>query len=105
MPVGLGVVLVAVVLPCVDFVGKDLFVGDTAIQTLRSEHAELGFGHVEPTAVLGSVVPFEALDEPARLGGGEGFVERGGLVGVEIVLTIFAASGKCTSDKSLSVWA
>jgi hypothetical protein len=31
-------------------------------------------------------VPFEALDEPARLGGGEGFVERGGLVGVEVVL-------------------
>ena len=27
-----------------------------------------------------------SLDEPARLGGGEGFVERGGLVGVEIVL-------------------
>jgi hypothetical protein len=26
-------------------------------------------------------VPFEALDEPACLGGGEGFVERGGLVG------------------------
>ena len=26
------------------------------------------------------------LDEAARLGGGEGFVERGGLVGVEIVL-------------------
>jgi hypothetical protein len=31
-------------------------------------------------------VPFEALDEPACLGGREGFVERGGLVGVEIVL-------------------
>src|SRR5258708_21937183 len=31
-------------------------------------------------------MPFEALGEPARLGGGEGFVERGGLVGVEIVL-------------------
>jgi hypothetical protein len=44
-------------------------------------------GHVEPTAVLGRVVPFEALDEPARLDGGEGFVERGGLVGVEIVLS------------------
>ena len=36
--------------------------------------------------MLGGVVPLEALDEPARLGGGEGFVERGGLVGVEIVL-------------------
>ena len=37
MPVGLGVVLVAVVLPCVDFVGEDLLVGDAAIQTLRRE--------------------------------------------------------------------
>jgi hypothetical protein len=38
LPVGLGVVLVAVVLPCVDFVGEDLLVGDAAIQTLRGEH-------------------------------------------------------------------
>ena len=68
MPVGLGVVLVAVVLPCVDFVGEDLLVGDAAIQTLRSEHAELGFGHVEPTALLGSVVPFEAPGAPGRRG-------------------------------------
>ena len=72
MPVGFGVVLVAVVLPCGDFVGEDLLVGDAAIQTLRREHAEFGFGHVEPTAVLGRVVPFEALDEPARLGRGKG---------------------------------
>jgi len=86
LPVCLGVVLVAVVLPCVDIVGEDLLVGDAAIQTLRREHAEFGFGHIEPAAVLGRVVPFEALDEPACLGGGEGFVERGGLVGVEIVL-------------------
>jgi hypothetical protein len=52
LPVGLGMVLVAVVLPCVDFVGEDLLVGDAAIQTLRREHAEFGFGRVEPTAVL-----------------------------------------------------
>jgi hypothetical protein len=58
----LGVVLVAVVLPCVDFVGEDLLVGDAAIQTLRREHAEFGFGHVEPTAVLGSVVPLCAAE-------------------------------------------
>ena len=86
MPAGLGVVLVAVVLPCIDFVSEDLLVGDAAIQTLRREHAEFGFGHIEPTAVLGRVVPFETLGEPARLGGWKGFVERGGLVGVEIVL-------------------
>jgi hypothetical protein len=66
--------LVAVVLPCVDFVGEDLLVGDAAIQTLRREHAKFGFGF-EPTAVLGRVMPLEALDEPACLGGEEGFVE------------------------------
>jgi len=75
LPVGLGVVLVAVVLPCVDFVGEDLLVGDAAIQTLRREHAEFGFGHVEPTAVLGRVVPFEALDQSSGFGGRKGFVE------------------------------
>ena len=79
-------VLVAVVLPCGDFVGEDLFVGDAAIQTLRRKHAEFGFGHVEPTAVLGRVMPFEALDEPARLGRGKGLIERGWLVGIEIIL-------------------
>ena len=62
MPVGLGVVLVAVVLPCIDFVSEDLLVGDAAIQTLRREHAEFGFGHVEPTAVLGRVVPLCAAE-------------------------------------------
>src|SRR5256886_8042464 len=31
-------------------------------------------------------MPFEALDEPARLGRGKGRIERGWLVGVEIVL-------------------
>ena len=86
MPVCLGVVLVAVVLPCVDFVGENLLVGDAAIQTLRREHAEFGFSYVEPTAVLGRVMPFKALDEPAGLRSGEGLVERGWLVGVEIVL-------------------
>jgi hypothetical protein len=52
LPVGLGVVLVAVVLLCVDLVGEELLVGDAPIQTLRREHAEFGFGNVEPTAVL-----------------------------------------------------
>ena len=31
-------------------------------------------------------MPLEAFDEAARLGGGEGFLERRGLVGVEVVL-------------------
>jgi hypothetical protein len=66
LPVGLCVVVVAVALPCVDFVGEDLLVGDAAIQTLRREHAEFGFGHVEPTAVLGRVVPLCAAENYGR---------------------------------------
>ena len=57
---GFGVVRVAVALPCGDFVGEDLLVSDAAIQTLRRENAEFGFGQVEPTAVLGGVMPIEA---------------------------------------------
>jgi glc operon protein GlcG len=79
LPVGFGVVLVAVVLPCGDFVGEDLLVGDAAIQTLRRENAAFGFGHVEPAAVLGRVVPFEALDEPAGLGRGKGLKNNWGM--------------------------
>jgi hypothetical protein len=86
LPVGFGVVLVAVVLPCGDFVGEDLLVGDAAIKTLRRENAEFRFGHVEPTAVLGGVMPFEALDESAGLGRGKGLIKRGWLVDVEIIL-------------------
>src|SRR3954452_9250270 len=78
--------LVAVVLPCADFVGEDFLVGDAAMQTLRRQHGEFGFGHVEPTAVLGRVMPFEAFDEPARLGRRKGLIERGWLVDVEIIL-------------------
>ena len=62
MPVGFGVVLVAVVLPSGDFVGEHFLIGDTAIQTLRRENAEFGFGHIEPTAVLGRVVPLCAAE-------------------------------------------
>ena len=43
--------------------------------TLTRQHAELGFGHIESTAVFRGVVPFEALDEATGFGGGEGFVE------------------------------
>jgi len=53
---------------------------------LRGEDAEFGFGQIEPGAVFGHVMPFEALDQAPGLGGREGLVKRSGGVGVEIVL-------------------
>ena len=75
LPVGLGVVGIAVVLPGGDFVDKGLFVGDAAVEALGRQDAEFGLRQIEPTAVLWSVVPFEALDQPPGFVGGKGFVE------------------------------
>ena len=86
LPVGFGVMGIAFSLPCGDLANENLFVGDAATETLRRENGEFGFRHIEPTAVLWRVMPFETLDEPPCFGGGKSFVERGWPVGAEIVL-------------------
>jgi hypothetical protein len=48
---------------------------DAPIETLTGQDSELGLGHIQPAAVLGRVVLFEALGEASRLRGREGFVE------------------------------
>ena len=86
---------VACVLPGGDLLDEVELVRDTAIETLTRQHAELGFGHIEPTAVFRGVVPFESLDETTGFGCGEGFVERRWFVGVEVAMsTILLAAGK-----------
>jgi hypothetical protein len=69
-----------------DLVGDRRFVGNAAIETLRGEDAEFGFGQVEPRSMFGRVMPFEASDQAPSLGSRKGFVKRCGGVGVEIVL-------------------
>ena len=76
LPVGLGVVGISIVLPSRDFVDEGLFVRDAAIEALGRKDAEFGFRHIEPTAVLWRVVPFEPFDQPPCFGGGKSFVER-----------------------------
>ena len=44
LPVGLGVVGIAIVLPGGDFVDEGLFVGDAAIEALGREDAEFRLG-------------------------------------------------------------
>ena len=73
-------------LPGGDFVSQGRPVRDTPIQTLTGQNAEFGLSHVQPTSMLWRIMPLEPLNQPARLGGGKGFVERCRLVGVEVVL-------------------
>src|SRR5271166_2224782 len=86
LPVGLCVMLVAMVLPGGDFFFEGRLVGNAAAQTLARQDAEFGFGHVEPASVFRGVVPFEPFGEAARFWGGKGRVERGGRVRAQIVL-------------------
>ncbi|MDQ3442653.1 MAG: hypothetical protein M3490_03500 [Chloroflexota bacterium] len=44
--------------------------GDPAVQTLPMQHAQLDFGHVEPTPMLRCGMHLEALPDPVDLGRG-----------------------------------
>ncbi len=70
-----GEIGIALLLPGSDFIDEGRFVGDAAVETLGGQDAEFGFCEVKPTAVLGRVVPFEALNQPPRFGSRESLVE------------------------------
>lgn len=75
LPICPGVIGISIMLPCCDFLDEDLFVGNPAVEALGRKHPEFGLRHIQPTAVLWSVVPFEALDQPPGFGGWKGVVE------------------------------
>ncbi len=66
LPVGLGVIGVAVVLPGGYFFDEGLFIGYAAVEALGGQHAEFGLRQIEPAAMLWRVVPFEALNDGAK---------------------------------------
>ena len=66
---------IAVALPGSDFVDESLFVGNAAVEALGGKDAKLGFRQIEPTAVLGCVVPFEPLDQPSGFGRRESLIK------------------------------
>src|ERR1039458_6934308 len=72
-------------LPGIDFLSEDDETGYPAIQTLAGQSAEFDLGHIEPAAVFRRMVELDPFGQAAGLGRGEGFVERGGGVRVEIV--------------------
>src|SRR5262249_13323775 len=77
VPVGLGIVGIATCLPGIDFTREHLGIRDAPVEALAGEDGQLGFGEVQPATVLGRVMPFEPLDQAARLGRLENLVERG----------------------------
>ena len=85
LPVDLGLYPVSGRLPGGDFGAQGVDGVDAAVQALADHDVEFDLGDIQPTAVLGGKDKLEAV--PKRLGPGrfEGFVERAGAVGVEVV--------------------
>ena len=67
--------LVAVGLPGNDFAAHRLGRRDATMQALAVERAQFDFRDVQPAAVLGCVMDFEALGETPGFGWRECFVE------------------------------
>jgi len=107
LPVGFGVMGIAIRLPCGDLMDEDLLVRDAAVEALRRENGEFGLGPIEPTAVLWRVMPFEPLDETSWFAWRKSLVQRCGYMGVKIALYQNDVLGvrEVRSDKSSSAWA
>src|SRR4051812_12131998 len=57
-----------------------------SIEALAVHDADLCLGHVDPTTVLGRVMPLDLVQNPAGVLGWERFVEAGPVMGVEVIL-------------------
>ena len=67
------------------FAGEGSPIGYPPIETLATEHAQLDFCHVKPTAMFGGVVKLQALQDPPCLRRVKGFVQRRRPVGIQVV--------------------
>src|SRR5580698_5783551 len=85
LPIDRCLTAVSFVLPGSGFSDKRLFVGNSPGKTLPCQDVQFDFGHVEPAAMLGRVDDLQALNQPTRLLGRKGLVQRTQAVGVEVV--------------------
>ena len=75
LPIDLASDAITPCLPSLDGSHKRLLIGNAPIKALARKHAQFDFGHVEPAAVLGSVVNLEFFGKTSRQFRGESFVE------------------------------
>src|SRR5690348_10388040 len=69
-----------------DTLAQDLHALHATRQTATCKNADLDFGHIEPTAMLGRVMELHALQKAPRLGRWEGFIQGSSRMGVQVIL-------------------
>ena len=84
-PAHLRLCSVSMILPRSDFRPQHRHFVDPAVEALAGKDAQLRLRHVQPTAVLGSVVDLQTLPQPPRLRGGKRLVQGPTRVGIQVV--------------------
>lgn len=73
------------ILPGTEFTNQRWIVWDATIEALLGQNTQFRFCHVEPTAMLGSVVDFQPVDQSSCFGRFKRLVQRCWLVSVQVV--------------------
>ena len=76
---------VAMLLPRSNFRPQERHFVDTPVETLTGKDAQFRLRHVQPTAVLGSVVNLQSLPQPPRLRGEKRLIQCPTRVGIQVV--------------------
>lgn len=84
-PFDTSTLVVSASLPCIDFAGERVTVGQASIQALAVKNANFDFRHVRPTGMLRGVVEGHTSKQFVRLLDSEYFLETLAEMGVEIV--------------------
>ena len=85
VPMDFGLTVVPVVFPCGDVSLHCFQIGNSSIQALPVQGAKLDFCHVEPTAMLGSVMDFKAFCQSSGFVWFKCLVEGSKAVSVQVV--------------------
>lgn len=85
LPVDVGLLPIACVLPGFGFLRQCLFVGNSTSQALSRQDIQFDFGHVEPATMFQRVDDLDPIDDSASFLRREGFVQRAKAVRVEVI--------------------
>ncbi len=86
LPVCFCIVFVAVFKPCGYLARERFLVRDAPVKALAGQYGQLRFSHIEPASMFWRIVPLKPFRQAAGLLRGEGLIERGFGVRIEVVL-------------------
>ena len=79
--------------PRQSFTSQKIPIRDMITQTLSTENTEFNLSHVEPTAMLGSIVKLQPVQYTSGLGWLKGFIQGCRFMGVQVVFNQDASLG------------